>query len=102
MSQKIFVIAGNIREFEEWCRQNIISKHSPLLKYVSDINDLRGTRNPVVYWIGTFGKRRDFQELSELHRYLTAPPQPKIIYVGTEPKKKQSIQISHQPRALVF
>lgn len=89
--KKIYVIAGNYREFADWCQANWVSPHSPLVQHVSEgqgMQALRGTLNPEVICIGTYRQRKDFFELENIVRERTRPAV-QIVYVDKpeEPKK---------------
>jgi hypothetical protein len=93
MKPCIYVIAGNRSEFDEWCRSNMVSSHSPLIRYVGEGQGdmLRGLRNPNIIPYGSYHERRDFIELEELIRTLNRPIGPQIIYVEVEPPKRVMI-----------
>jgi hypothetical protein len=80
--EKIYVIAGNAKEFNFWCNENKVSPHSPLVSYVHDVNCLRGLRNPRIEVYGTYRARKDKEELDEVVRHACRPPEPKVIYVN--------------------
>lgn len=95
--RKIYVIAGNYREFSNWCLENKVSTSSPLVEYVS--TEGAGLRtisrnNPEIICIGTYRQRRDFEELEHVIRERTRPvvqivEKPVYVYVEkpAEPKK---------------
>ena len=86
----IFVIAGNSREFSNWCLENRVSASSPLVRFIGDGEGpkiLSGIKNPEIVCFGTYNRRRDFRELENLVREKTrVEVQMKIVYV--EPPKK--------------
>lgn len=89
--KKIYVIAGNYREFESWCQEKLVSRHSPLVHYVSEGQGPQafyGTVSPEVVCVGTYRKRKDFFELENIVRERTRPVV-QIVYVDKpeEPKK---------------
>lgn len=69
MLNKIYVIAGNYREFHSYSRaKNEI--------YIGDTNGLFGLHRPTVRLVGTFFRRPDWAKLNEQLRLIEA----KIIY----------------------
>ena len=87
----IFVIAGNVREFHEWCRKNMISHQSPLVCYIGEgegYHRLQGQHNPQIVPYGTYRDRRDFYELEDLARNLSRAAAPQLVYVEVERPKK--------------
>ena len=84
----LYIIAGNSREFEQWCLENRVAPSSPLVSYVSDANRLRGLRNPEIVSTGTYRTRKDFHELNSIVRNVCKPEEPKIVYVEVPVKPK--------------
>jgi hypothetical protein len=88
--KKIYVIAGTFDQFVDWCRENMVSKNSPLVCYIPEGQGreiLSGTMNPEIVCQGTFRQRRDFFELEALVRDCTKP-QTEIVYVEVPEKPK--------------
>ena len=87
--KKTYVIAGKYNEFVEWCQEKKVSPHSPLVEYVSEGTGgrtLRGLQQPEIIVCGTYRDRKDFQELEEIVRHVSRPPEPevRIVYVEKE------------------
>jgi hypothetical protein len=61
--QVIFVLAGNMREFQNWCRIHNISPNQA--RYISDLDRLRGAGSPktMVFRYGTWYQRRDLDTI---------------------------------------
>jgi hypothetical protein len=89
----VYVIAGNNREFEQWCRENRVFSSSPLVRYISEFEGprlLRGVKSPQIISYGTYYMRKDFRELNDLIRERTRPEViVKIVYMEA-PKKEVS------------
>ena len=49
----VLVIARNHRQFVEYCRENRVSPYSQSVRYVSDIEQVRGLRNCELVYYGT-------------------------------------------------
>jgi hypothetical protein len=89
--KKTYVVAGNCREFEEWCHEKMVSKHSPLVQYIPEFQAeviLVGTKNPDVICYGTYNDRKDIVEVNNVIRNRCRP-EIKIVYVEVEPKKEK-------------
>jgi hypothetical protein len=84
--KKIYVIAGNPREFAQWCHEKLVSPHSPLVCYVEGVQSLKGLRDPTLVTYGTYYNRKDYGDLENLVRYICRPPKPSIVYVEMPPK----------------
>lgn len=57
---KLFIIAGNVNEFKNWCREN----HDRLgAIYVDSIIRLKGTFAPHGRFIGTWYRRNDIEDI---------------------------------------
>ena len=86
----VFVIAGNSREFNNWCLEKRVSASSPLVKFIPEgmgLQILSGIKNPKIVAFGTYSQRKDFFELNNLIREKTRPEvHMKIVYV--DPPKK--------------
>lgn len=75
MNEKIYVIAGNHQEYENFSRRKVFELYNKgdtsislsNFVYVSGPTKLRGLRNIHGYFIGTFTQRSDIEELK---RYL--------------------------------
>lgn len=61
--KRMLVVAGNIREFQEFYKVNK-DKYDEIL-FVRDVESLRGMRNVFVTFYGTFYKRRDISKIEE-------------------------------------
>lgn len=61
------IIAGNYRQFLNWCYENKINAHSRDVLYVSDFHSLKGLRlkKEQVHYIGTWYERRDINEIED-------------------------------------
>jgi hypothetical protein len=66
----IAVIAGNMRQFEDWCRENNRHPRDPELLWVSSPEKLRGRFNLTFVWYGLWYERRDADELREIVYYM--------------------------------
>jgi hypothetical protein len=62
VAQKTAVIAGNYRQFTDWCREHEVSPHSPQVIYATS-QSLRGRRNVKVERTGTWYERDDLREI---------------------------------------
>ena len=94
-----YVITGTCREFECWCRENMVSTHSPLVCYIGEGESykLQGLRNPSIVVYGNYHDRPDFRSLESMVRAISRPPEPKIVYIERDPPKKEVDQSSYQP-----
>jgi hypothetical protein len=66
------VLASFVIDFENWCRETGVSPRDPSVKYVRDIQDLRGLGRTfdIVVADGRFWDRRDAAELYATARRL--------------------------------
>jgi hypothetical protein len=65
---RIYVIAGNYREFIIWCSDNHLSRNDPRLVYVQDFTKMMGLRieeakGDKVVLYGTYESRMDWPEM---------------------------------------
>lgn len=63
-------MAGNYREFVNWCRDMRLSPHDPLLYYVRDFSRLMGhqideSKGDRVVFYGTYAGRMDWAHMVE-------------------------------------
>lgn len=63
--RRIYVIAGNYREFINWCRENHFKQHDPQVRYIQDCTKLMGVHieeslGDKVVLYGTFESRMDW------------------------------------------
>ena len=72
MTNKIFIVAGNHAEYNEWVRENIdrfYDKNTSIslsdFVYVRDIDTLRGHREVHGYYIGSHKNRPDIKQIQE-------------------------------------
>lgn len=82
MNNKIFVVAGNYRQFCFWCDENKISKNSPLVSYIDEsygIYKMQGISNPNVVYYGTYYKRNDIEEIELFIKSRTFKPDQKLV-----------------------
>jgi hypothetical protein len=66
----IAVIAGNLRQFEQWCRENGRRINDPEVLWVSSPDKLRGRFNLEFVWYGLWYERRDADELRGMVYYM--------------------------------
>lgn len=73
---KWVVLAGNYREYQQWCRRNVIHPRDAL--FVAESSNLggRGRDLSTATWIrtGTFLDRRDVDEVMAMAKVMQAPP----------------------------
>jgi hypothetical protein len=62
------VVAGNWRQFSDWCREAGVSPHSRSVVYAT-ATSLRGRRNVDVIRTGTWEERPDLQEIERDLRF---------------------------------
>jgi len=68
--RRIYVIAGNYREFIYWCKDNRLSRNDPMVRYVSDFSKLMGaiieeSKGDKVVLYGTYESRMDWPLMAE-------------------------------------
>lgn len=79
MKEKIFVLSGNISEFQDYRKQH--EDIADQLTYISNYESLRGFQNPEGIAIGTWKERPDIGEIL------------RILYVQmTNHEKRQKVQ----------
>ena len=66
--RRIYVVAGNYREFMIWCQDNHLSRNDPKVRYVQDFSRLRGlyieeSKGDRVVLYGTYEGRMDWPEM---------------------------------------
>jgi hypothetical protein len=76
--RRIYVIAGNYREFVHWCQDNHLKRHDPVVRYVSDFSKLRGfhieeSKGDKVVLYGTFESRMDWPLMAEELKVVWRP-----------------------------
>lgn len=77
-----YIIAGNNREYEQWCRENRVDPSSPLVKYVPEFDGpriLNGGPMLEIICCGTYFRRKDIKEIRDIVREKTRPAI-KIVY----------------------
>jgi hypothetical protein len=63
------VVAGNSRQYRNWCHENGLSPNGPFVRYATDQN-LRGVNQPIeVHYVGTWNLRSSY-ELAEIEAIL--------------------------------
>lgn len=79
---KIYVIAGTRKEADNWIRNNIMDRvtaggGASLHDYipVTDVYQLRGMRDIHGYFVGSFRRRSDLQEIVQTIRIVNNVPQ---------------------------
>jgi hypothetical protein len=65
------VIAGNYREFTDWCAEQQLSPRSPGLLYVDSASRLRGRRDLHVERVGTWQQRDDLADIEGTLRLIS-------------------------------
>jgi hypothetical protein len=68
--RRIYVVAGNYREFMIWCSDNHLSRNDPRLHYIQDFTHLMGryieeSMGDRVVLYGTYEGRMDWPEMVE-------------------------------------
>jgi len=63
-----FIVAGNHKEFLEYCKENNIKKDSKKVKYLYTIYSVMGYGGAEFEFYGTWEKRKDKFKISELVR----------------------------------
>lgn len=68
--RRIYVIAGNYREYIHWCQDNKLGQHDPRVFYVQDFTRLMGaiieeSKGDKVVLYGTFESRMDWPVMAE-------------------------------------
>lgn len=71
MAGRLLVIAGDVRQYRRFCRENHLHPRRGA-RYVSSIQDVRGPSGFIAYVrVGTYAERwRDSEELGEIFAYL--------------------------------
>jgi len=60
-----YIVAGNYKEFCDWCIKNKVSTDSPLVRYLGEYGSylIQDIENPNVLYYGTFYNRPDIKEV---------------------------------------
>lgn len=67
VSEKLFVLCGNYREFEMFCHENMVSKQNAV--YVTELHHIRGHRfRP--FQVIHYGSWHTIRNLSDIDQYL--------------------------------
>lgn len=93
---KIFVIAGNKHQAEDWIKKNLekraMSGETTISRsqyvYVDDANKLRGVKDPRGVFIGTWRERWDIREVVETLLVQSVHVNPTLGKIWSEVKDK--------------
>ena len=59
------ILAGNYRQFLDWCKEEGVDPRTRSIRYIHDVHSILGMRDYEVIRYGTYYERKDFNDIED-------------------------------------